>query len=95
MVVLRCIFLCGDTAHLHKKVLPEVVLGEFHAAIRAPSQPGKVGKKRKHGDGMGLCGVVVKKVGGLWRNGGDDVSAEQKSVLIGQFGPGKRKGKKG
>lgn len=27
--------LCGDTAHLHKKVLPEVVFGEFHAAIRA------------------------------------------------------------
>ena len=33
--------LCGDTAYLHKKVLSEVVLGEFHAAIRAPSQPGK------------------------------------------------------
>jgi hypothetical protein len=33
--------LCGDTAHLHKKVLPEVVFGEFHAAIRAPSQPGE------------------------------------------------------
>lgn len=37
--------LCGDTAHLHKEVLPEVVLGEFHAAIRAPSQP--TGKKQK------------------------------------------------
>lgn len=27
--------LCGDAAHLHEKVLSEVVLGEFHAAIRA------------------------------------------------------------
>ena len=29
-------FLCGDTAHLHKKVLSEVVFGEFHPAIRTP-----------------------------------------------------------
>ena len=61
MMVLQCVALCGDTAHLHEKVLPEVVLGEFHAAIRAPSQPGKVGRSgsRRDGDmGMGLCGVV-------------------------------------
>ncbi len=37
-------FLCGDTAHLHEKVLPEVVLGEFHAAVRTPSQPNRPGK---------------------------------------------------
>lgn len=35
MTSLQCM-LCGDTAHLHKKILPQVVLGEFHAAIRAP-----------------------------------------------------------
>ena len=33
--------LCRDTAHLHEKVLPEVVFGELHAAIRAPSSAGK------------------------------------------------------
>lgn len=45
MIYLWCIcMLCGDTAYLHKKVLPEVVLGEFHAAIRAPSQPRESGK---------------------------------------------------
>jgi len=27
--------LCRDAAHLHEKVLPEVVLGEFHVAVRA------------------------------------------------------------
>jgi len=31
-----CFFLCGDTAHFHKKVLSEVVFGEFHPAIRTP-----------------------------------------------------------
>jgi len=39
--------LCGDTAYFHKKVLPEVVLGEFHAAIRAPSQPRKSRKRKR------------------------------------------------
>jgi hypothetical protein len=33
--------LCRDAAHLHKKVLPEVVFGELHAAIRAPLSAGK------------------------------------------------------
>jgi hypothetical protein len=27
---------CGDTAHLHKKVLSEVVFGESHPAVRTP-----------------------------------------------------------
>jgi hypothetical protein len=55
--------LCGDTAHLHKKVLPEVVLGEFHAAIRAPSQPGaKVEKrKQKSGDERGWYDVMCQQ----------------------------------
>jgi len=26
---------CGNAAHLHEKVLPEVVFGEFHPTIRA------------------------------------------------------------
>jgi len=29
------ISLCGDAAHLHEEVLPEVMLGEFHTAARA------------------------------------------------------------
>ena len=41
VIYLQYMMLCGDTAYFHKKILPEVVLGEFHAAIRAPSQPGK------------------------------------------------------
>jgi hypothetical protein len=27
---------CGNAAHLHEKVLSEVVFGEFHPTIRAP-----------------------------------------------------------
>src|SRR5258707_8022960 len=42
--------LCGDTAHLHKKVLPKVVLGEFHATVRAPSQPWRKRKPKSRGD---------------------------------------------
>lgn len=35
------IHLCRDAADLHNEVLPEVVFGEFHAAVRAPSRKAK------------------------------------------------------
>jgi hypothetical protein len=43
--------LCRDAAHLHDEVLPEVVLGKFHVAVRASSRTRKkqvrqVGGKR-------------------------------------------------
>jgi hypothetical protein len=61
--------LCGDTAYLHKEVLPEVVLGEFHAAIRAPSQFNRGNWKRKQKSGD--SGDDACTGGGGW----DDVSA--------------------
>jgi len=30
-----CVYLRGDTAHFHEKVLSEVVFGEFHPTARA------------------------------------------------------------
>ena len=35
-----------DAAHLHEKVLLEVVLGEFHVAVRAPSRTRWKGEKQ-------------------------------------------------
>ena len=81
--------LCGDTAHLHKEVLPEVVLGEFHAAIRAPfiTQRGKCGNSGS-GSRKKSRGMMMSR-----SKGGDDVSAAaakkkrfSQKVLVGQFG---------
>jgi hypothetical protein len=55
--------LCGDTAHLHKKVLPEVVLGEFHVTVRAPSQPRRKRKAEIPGNASNVRRVVIRVVG--------------------------------
>ena len=41
-----CVYLRGDTAHFHEKVLSEVVFGEFHPTARAPSQNGGHGEEK-------------------------------------------------
>jgi hypothetical protein len=83
-------FLCGDTAHLHKQVLSEVVFGEFHPAIRTPFEyfvRVVESGSRKSTSGVGVV-VVVDVCGGGGRNG--CVSKKKKKF----WAPTKKKKKK-